>query len=84
MVPSNRVILSPENKPHHALNAKVKYNDRSLVGEVFKTICLAGFEKNWLPPEHLMKTIKDVPSVVTCAAIMGQRRAYFDCVYHSF
>ena len=30
MVPSNRVVLSPENKPQHALNAKVKYNDRSL------------------------------------------------------
>ena len=30
MVPSNRVVLSPENKPQHVLNAKVKYNDRSL------------------------------------------------------
>ena len=30
MVPSNGVVLSPENKPHHVLNANVMYNDRSL------------------------------------------------------
>ena len=30
MVPRNRVVLSPENKPHHVLNAKVMYNDGSL------------------------------------------------------
>ena len=30
MVPSNRVVRSPENKPQHALNAKVMYNDCSL------------------------------------------------------
>ena len=28
--PSNRVVRSPENKPQHALNAKVMYNDCSL------------------------------------------------------
>ena len=31
-----------------------------------------------------MKTTDKRPSFVTCAAIMGQRRAYFDCAYHSF
>ena len=30
MVPSNRVVRSPENKPQHALNEKVMYNDCSL------------------------------------------------------
>ena len=79
MVPSNRVVLSPENKPQHVLNAKVKYNDRSLSRRSFKTICRAGFEKNRLPPKHLMIQLKGVPSIVTCAAIMGQRRAYFNC-----
>ena len=65
MVPSNRVVLSPENKPQHALNAKV--------GVGFKTICLGRFEKNRLPLEHLIKTIRGVPSEVTCAAIIGQK-----------
>ena len=60
MVPSNRVVLSPENKPHHVLNAKVMYNDRSLSRSKFLNN-LPGGLKNRLPPEHLMKTVKGLP-----------------------
>ena len=45
MVPSNRVVRSPEKKPQHALDTKVMYNDCSSSRSKFYNHLPGGFQE---------------------------------------